>query len=104
VVLHRGAVAGFLLAHLAPGQREGRVEYPILPPEHTPVLWPALGDAAAFLRSGGATSVRVDLSEDRPDQHAVLERAGFSHRWTFVQMVKRLTRGTRIPVRVPGSD
>jgi GNAT superfamily N-acetyltransferase len=101
-VLHDGAVIGFLSAHLAIGQREGRIEYPILPPDHGSALPGALAHATSFLADAGATAARVDLSDDRPDHHAAVEAMGFVHRWTFIQMYKRLMRGTRIPVRVGG--
>jgi GNAT superfamily N-acetyltransferase len=100
VLLHGDAPAGFLAAQWAPGAREGRIEYPLIPPVHGEALPGALREVCAFLVGAGAGALRIDLSEDRPDQHAAAARLGFAHRWTFVQMVKRLRRGVRIPVRV----
>ncbi len=97
-VLHRGVPAGYFLAHAGPAVREGRVEYPLLPPEHTAALPGVLEDAAGFMAYQGASSARVDLSDERPDHHAAVESAGFAHQWTFVQMVKWLRRGASIPV------
>ena len=101
-VLHQGTPVGYLAAHLASGVREGRIEYPLLGPQHTAALPDALAEMASFIARAGGGSARVDLSEDRPDQHAVAENLGFAHRWTFVQMVKRLSRGVRIPIRAVG--
>ena len=99
VVMCHDSVAGYLAAHLGVGLREGRIEYPLLSPRHTPALPGVLAGATAFIAASGGTSARVDISADRPDQCAAAEAEGFAHRWTFVQMVKRLTRGARIPVR-----
>lgn len=98
-VVYRGSAAGFLVAHLAPGVHEGRIEYPLLAPEHTSALASALADAAGFILRAGGAAVRLDVSDERSDHHSVAESLGFHHRWTFVQMVKRLTRSVTIPVR-----
>lgn len=99
LLIHHGEVAGYLAGHLSAGVSEARVEYPLVPAEHTAALPLALADAAATLAGAGATTLRVDLSDDRPDQHAAVEALGLTHRWTFVQMTRRLSRGVRIPVR-----
>lgn len=102
VLTRDGAVAGFLAAHLGAGMREARIDYPLVPAEHTRALAGALAEVARCIRRQGGASVRVDLSEDRPDQHTVAESLGLRHRWTFVQMVKRPVRGLRIPMRAAG--
>ena len=101
-VLYQGTPVGYLAAHMASGVREGRIEYPLLGPRHAEALPGALAELASFIARAGGGSARIDLSEDRPDQHAVAEDLGFAHRWTFAQMVKRLSRGVRIPVRAAG--
>lgn len=99
VVLRGETVAGYLAGYAGAGQREARIEYPILGPEHSPALAALLAYPESALLRSGASAVRLDLSEDRPDQHHAVAMAGFTHRWTFIQMVKRLTRGVRIPVQ-----
>lgn len=100
VLTYEGTAAGYLLAHMAAGQREGRIEYPIIPPHHGEAMTGAIAEAGRFLVRHGATTIRIDLSHSRTDQHEAVEALSFTHRWTFVQMVKRLSRSTRIPVRV----
>jgi GNAT superfamily N-acetyltransferase len=99
VLIHQGAPAGYLLAHLAAGQHEGRIEYPLIPPEHNHALPGALAETGRFLIRHGASIIRIDLPATRADQHEAVTALGFTHRWTFVQMRKRLSRSTRIPVR-----
>lgn len=107
VLTHNGDIAGFIVAH-GGGAREGRIEYPLIPSNHTGALPAVITDAVAFLMRAGASSVRIDLSEDRPDQHAAVEQLGFSAKWTFVQMAHQLEHGVRIPVRrhdaAPGTE
>ena len=100
VLVDEGRAAGFLLSWAVGGQAEGRIDFPLVLPEANEALPGALVDAIGFLQGCGRTSARVDVSEDRPDQHAVLEAMGLRHRWTFVQMAHWLTRPVRIPVRV----
>jgi ribosomal protein S18 acetylase RimI-like enzyme len=102
VLLGPGGVAGYISGHYGSGPREARIDYPLIPAEHIAALPGVLADAIAFLSRYGATSVRVDVSEDRPDQHEVLEQLGFTHRWTFIQMVKQLGGRIRIPVTYGG--
>lgn len=91
---------GYLSATAPPGQREGRIEYPLVLPEAIDALPAALIDAVHFLQGAGRSLARLDLSAERPDQHAVAEQLGFRRRWTFVQMVHRLATPIRLPVRV----
>lgn len=99
-IVHDGRTAGYLLAMALPGQTQGRVEMPLLPPISTDALPVVLADAAKFVEGAGRSSLRLDLSEDRPDQHAAAETVGFRHRWTYIQMVHWLSAPIRIPVRV----
>jgi len=95
-----GRAAGYLLATVSAGQREGRIELPLVLPDATEALAPALAHAVQFVEGCGRSAVRLDLSEDRPDHHRVAEQLGFRHRWTFIQMVNWLSKPLRIPVRV----
>lgn len=95
-----GRTVGYLLATTTSGQREGRIELPLVLPEATEALAAALVRAVHFVEGGGRRFVRLDLSEDRPDQHRVAEALGFRHRWTFIQMVNWLAKPVRIPVQI----
>jgi len=100
VLVREGRTAGFLLATTTPGHAEGRVDLPLVLPQDGEGLPAALVDAIRFLESAGRTSLRVDVSEERPDQRAQVEALGLRHRWTYVQMVNWLSRPVRIPVQV----
>lgn len=102
VVVRDGRTVGFVVASTMPGHGEGRIEYPLVVSDADAALTAALTDAIQFIEESGLRSVRLDLSDDRPDQHAVAESLGFRHRWTFVQMVNLLSAPMRIPVRVGG--
>jgi len=89
VLVRDSRVAGYLLATAMPGHGEARIDYPLVVPDATSALSAALIDAVSFLQGAGRYAVRLDLSEDRPDQHAAAESLGFQHRWSFIQMVRR---------------
>jgi ribosomal protein S18 acetylase RimI-like enzyme len=84
--------AGYLAFSLPDENGEGRIDYPLLPPEHTSALATALLDGCRTLARAGGRSARVRVSDERPDQHKVLEAAGWHHRWTYYQLVKHLSR------------
>jgi ribosomal protein S18 acetylase RimI-like enzyme len=99
-LVHDGRTVGYLLAAVSAGQQEGRIELPLVLPDATEALAAALARAVQFIEGCGRDAVRLDLSEDRPDQHRIAEALGFRHRWTFIQMVNWLSKPVRIPIRV----
>lgn len=103
-VVRDGRTVGFMLATTMPGHAEGRIDYPLIRPDAEETLTPALVDALHALHQSGKDSVRLDLSESRPEQHAVAESLGFRHRWTFLQMVHWLTPIVPNPIRALDRD
>ena len=99
-LVHDGRTAGYLLAMTTASHTEGRIDFPLIVPGAAEALPGALRDAVRFVERGGRRSVRLDISEDRPDQQSIAEMLGFRHRWSFVQMVRWLSAPVRIPVRV----
>jgi ribosomal protein S18 acetylase RimI-like enzyme len=99
-LVHDGRTVGYLVAAVGAGQREGRIDFPLVHPDATEALAPALARAVQFIERYGRDAVRLDLSDDRPDHHRIAENLGFHHRWTFIQMVNWLSKPLRIPVRV----
>jgi hypothetical protein len=85
-------VAGLLAARMSADGPDGRIGYPIISREDTSAVAGAVVEAAGWLARQGARTVRLDLSEDRADQHEVVTAAGWQHRWTFVQMAHELER------------
>lgn len=83
-------VAGFLYCRTAGRGSEAKIEYPLTRPEDADALAGALTAAMAWAVRGGAIGARLDISEERPDQHVAAERAGWVHRWSFVQMTHRV--------------
>ncbi|MGD9893983.1 MAG: N-acetyltransferase family protein [Dehalococcoidia bacterium] len=99
-LVHDGRTVGFLSSAVAAGQIEGRIELPLATPQASGGLAGALVDAVHFIEQCGRPRLRLDISESRPDQHAVAEALGFHHRWSYIQMVQWLSSPLRIPVRV----
>jgi ribosomal protein S18 acetylase RimI-like enzyme len=99
-LVHDGRTVGFVTSAVSAGQPEGRIDFPLVTPQAGDGLGGALADAVHFVEQSGRLRLRVDLSESRPDQHAVAESLGFTHRWTYIQMVQWLSSPVRIPVRV----
>jgi ribosomal-protein-alanine N-acetyltransferase len=100
VVMRHWQVAGFVLAHAVAGYRQGRVFYPLLPPEEGAALPGVLTAAAAFIAESGCTVARVDLSDARAEQQTAAQAHGWRRGATFWQMEKPLVRTVTIPVRV----
>jgi ribosomal protein S18 acetylase RimI-like enzyme len=98
-LVHDGRTVGFLTSVVSAGQPEGRIDLPLATPQASAGLAGALVDAVHFIEQSGRPRVRLDISEGRPDQHAVVEGLGFHHRWSYVQMVQWLSSPMRIPVR-----
>jgi hypothetical protein len=96
-----GRTSGYLLATSAAGHGEGRIEMPLVLPQAVAALPAALVDAIRFLEGAGRTVVRVDISEDRPDQQRQVEALGLRYRWTYVQMVNWLSTPIRIQLTSP---
>ncbi|MBI2761619.1 MAG: N-acetyltransferase [Chloroflexi bacterium] len=92
VLVCQGRTAGYLAFSLPDENGEGRIDYPVVPPEHTAALPAALLDGCCTLARAGGRSARVLLSDERPDQHEAVEAAGWNHRWTYYQLVKHLSR------------
>ncbi|MGH2598722.1 MAG: GNAT family N-acetyltransferase [Dehalococcoidia bacterium] len=103
VLVHDGRTAGFLLTTVVAGQAEGRIDLPLVLPQATDGLTGALVDAVRFVEETGRYRLRLDISHDRSAQQATAEALGFHRRWTYVQMVRRLSTPLRIPVRVIGN-
>lgn len=107
VLVHDGRTAGFLAASATAGQAEGRIEYPLVLPDASVALPGALIDAVNFLAGQKRRGVRLDLSEQRPEQHAAAESLNFHHRWTFLQLVRwrdaatSATAAQERPLRLP---
>ena len=99
-LVQEGRTVGYLLASTAAGHAEGRIDYPLVQPQAMDGLAGALADAIRFVEGTGRPSLRLDISEDRPDQQEVAQSLGLHHRWTFIQMVHWLSKPIRIPVRV----
>ncbi len=100
VLLRWGRVAGFALAHAVRDHRQGRIAYPLLPPEENAALPGVLSAAAAFIAGSGCATARVDLSDARADQQATAQAHGWRRSATFLQMDKSLAQAVSIPVRV----
>jgi ribosomal protein S18 acetylase RimI-like enzyme len=100
VLLRWGRVAGFALAHAVRGHRQGRIAYPLLPPEENAALPGVLSAATAFIARSGCATARLDLSDARTDQQATAEAHGWRRAAVFLQMDKHLARAVTIPVRV----
>lgn len=100
VLVHRGQVAGFVLAYAVPGYHHGRIAYPLVPPEAGAALPGVLAAAAAFIAESGCTVARLDLSDARADQQATAQAHGWRREATFLQMEKQLVHAVTIPVRV----
>jgi ribosomal protein S18 acetylase RimI-like enzyme len=100
-LVHEGRTSGYLLATSTPGHGEGRIEMPLVLPQAVEALPAALADAIRFLEFAGRTVVRVDVSEDRPDQQRQVEALGLRYRWTYVQMVNWLSKSIRIQLASP---
>lgn len=99
-LVHDGRTAGYLLASTSSGYAEGRIDLPLVLPQSVEGLPVALVDAIRFVEGAGRMSVRLDVSEDRPDQQALVEALGFRHRWSFSQMVRWLAAPIRVPIRI----
>jgi hypothetical protein len=101
-LVHDGRTSGYLAAISTPGHAEGRVDLPLVLPQAGEALPSTLMDAIRFLEGAGRTALRVDISEERPDQQRQVEALGLRHRWSYVQMVNQLTSAVRIPVQIGG--
>jgi ribosomal protein S18 acetylase RimI-like enzyme len=99
-LVHDGRTAGFVTSTVSAGQPEGRIDFPLVTPRASDGLAGALADAVHFIEQSGRLRLRLDISESRPDQHAVAESLGFAYRWSYIQMVEWLSAPVRIPVRV----
>ena len=101
-LVHEGRASGYIVAISTPGHAQGRIDLPLVLPQAEEAFPGALVDAIRFLEGAGRTAVRVDISEERPDQQRRVEALGLHHRWSYVQMVNWLAAPVRIPVRVGG--